>query len=136
MVGTTKAVAAYATSTRAGPSHWIGRIAGAETSEMPIKMLEIWAPRRHRGGMGLWRTAGLALGVRLLIIFLVPPGYPGDMAGWVDTTARIIHDGLAAAYAVLAPGDLYPPAFLYPLWLAGHVYTACCSTEFVHGNRA
>ena len=86
---------------------------------------------------GLWATAALALAVRLAIVLTVPVGYPGDMAGWVETTQRLLRDGLAAGYAVLTPGSLYPPAFMYPLWAAGHLYAWCCSPpQLEPGARA
>jgi hypothetical protein len=84
----------------------------------------------------VWVTLGVALATRLAIIFAVPPGYPGDLAGWVDTAERLTRDGLASAYTVLAPGSLYPAGFMYPLWAAGHLYEWCCSPEFERGTRS
>jgi len=83
-----------------------------------------------------WTVGAVALAIRLAIVLTVSSGYAGDMAGWVETTRRITFDGLHAAYAALVPGSLYPPAFFYPLWAAGHVYVLCCSPDFDTSTRA
>jgi hypothetical protein len=72
----------------------------------------------------------VALAVRLAIVFLLPDGEPGDLAGWEDAAARVALNGVQAAYTQLDPGSLYPPAFFYPLWLVGQLYRTCCSAEF------
>jgi hypothetical protein len=83
----------------------------------------------------VWAIAGVALAARLAIVLALPSGEPGDMAGWVETARRVTVHGLHAGYAVLAPGSLYPPAFLYPLWVTGQAYMLCCSPGFDTGTR-
>ncbi|MBO0880375.1 MAG: hypothetical protein J2P17_08495 [Mycobacterium sp.] len=73
---------------------------------------------------------GVALVVRLAIVFLLPDAEPGDLAGWEEAAARVVRNGVQAAYASLDPGSLYPPAFFYPLWLVGQLYRTCCSADF------
>jgi len=78
----------------------------------------------------IWLVAVVALATRVAIILLAPSGQTGDMVGWVATAQRVAADGVQAGYGVLDPGSLYPPAFFYPLWLTGKLYTLCCSPAF------
>ena len=89
--------------------------------------------RRTLGDVALIGT--LALGVRLAIILAGPALEAGDMAGWEETTRRVTLVGVHAGYASLDPGSLYPPAFLYPLWIIGQAYRLCCSPEVATGTR-
>ncbi|MDQ3811554.1 MAG: hypothetical protein M3336_14825, partial [Chloroflexota bacterium] len=73
----------------------------------------------------------VAFVLRLAIVLGAPAVEAGDMAGWEDTAQRVTKTGIHAGYASLEPGSLYPPAFLYPLWVTGQVYRACCSPAFV-----
>ena len=72
----------------------------------------------------------LAFVIRLLIVVNVPNGFPWDMWGWIETTQRLVVNGLPNIYAEHLQGNLYPPGFFYPLWFTGQIYRACCSPQF------
>lgn len=60
----------------------------------------------------------IALFIKLIIVFCFPIGYPGDMAGWVETAHFISRNGIVEIYAFDLQGNGYPPLFFYPLWLS------------------
>lgn len=77
-----------------------------------------------------------ALVVRMAIVAAVPAGHASDMRGWMETSRHVVENGPGAAYSQPLQGNLYPPAFFYPLWLSGWLYQACCSQDFRLGTRA
>ena len=77
-----------------------------------------------------------ALSLRCAVLIILPTGYPADMHGWMETARHVTEHGLSQAYAPPLQGNLYPPAFFYPLWLTGQLYRTCCSPEFHLQTRA
>src|SRR5215211_5274263 len=97
-------------------------------------------PADHTGLRGGTRTSllvgAVALAVRLTIVLAIPVRDVGDMAGWMEAARRVSLEGIGAAYEALDPASLYPPGFMYPLWVTGQVYLRCCSSEFELQTRS
>ncbi|MBI5305185.1 MAG: DUF2029 domain-containing protein [Chloroflexi bacterium] len=72
----------------------------------------------------------IAFAVRLTIVVNVPNAFPWDMGGWIETTQRLVVNGVPNIYAEHLQGNLYPPGFFYPLWFVGQTYRLCCSPQF------
>jgi Gpi18-like mannosyltransferase len=77
---------------------------------------------------------GLALILRMAIVVAVPAGFPTDMAGWVEAALLVTTRGIQGAYGASFAGNLYPPAFFYPLWLAGSAFRGCCDAASAPGG--
>jgi Gpi18-like mannosyltransferase len=85
---------------------------------------------------GVLAVVSIAFAVRMAIVVNVPDAYDWDMRGWIDATRFLLEHGLHAIYSEPLMGNLYPPAYFYPLWVTGKLYAVCCSGPFTFENEA